>query len=99
MAPSEQEGKNGDLNKYLIISLISTAVLCVVFAGVNYLVMENLLSQKISTISVSNEELEEDAGEAVTSPCLARVAHTKCDALLGAGIRVLLRSIAFLLLL
>ena len=62
MALNEQDGKNTDLNKYLIISLVSTAILCVVFAGVNYLVMENLLSQKISTISVSQEELEEDAG-------------------------------------
>ena len=61
MALNEQDSKTGDLNKYLIISLISTAVLCVVFAGVNYLVMENLLSQKISAISLSQEELEEDA--------------------------------------
>lgn len=30
-----------------------------VFAGVNYLVMENLLTQKISKISVSQEELDE----------------------------------------
>ena len=61
MALNEQDSKTGDLNKYLIISLISTAVLCVVFAGVNYLVMENLLSQKISAISLSQEELEGDA--------------------------------------
>ena len=59
MAANEQETKGGDLNKYLIISLVSTVILCVVFAGVNYLVMENLLSQKISTISVSQEELDE----------------------------------------
>lgn len=61
MAPNEQEGKGGDLTKYLIISLISTVILCVVFAGVNYFVMENLLTQKISKIQVSTEEL--DAGE------------------------------------
>ena len=62
MAPNEQEEKGGDLNKFLIISLVSTVILCVVFAAVNYLVMENLLSQKISKIQVSQEELEE--GEA-----------------------------------
>lgn len=61
MAPSEQEGKGGDLTKYLIISLVSTVILCVVFAGVNYLVMENLLTQKISKIQVQTEELEESA--------------------------------------
>ena len=64
MAENEnQESRGGDLNKYLVISLVSTVILCVVFAGVNYVVMENLLSQKISTISLSNEELEEGEGE------------------------------------
>ena len=63
MADNEQKENSGtDLNKFLIISLISTVILCVVFAGVNYFVMENLLSQKISKIQVSQEELEE--GEA-----------------------------------
>lgn len=58
-----QEAKDGNLNKYLIISMVSTLILCVVFAGVNYLVMENLLSQKISKISISSEELDEGEGE------------------------------------
>ena len=56
------EGKSAEFNKFLIISLISTVILCVVFAGVNYVVMENLLSQKISNIKVSTEELEEGEG-------------------------------------
>ena len=61
MAENERnENKGTDLNKFLIISLVSTVILCVVFAGVNYLVMENLLSQKISNIQLSQEELEED---------------------------------------
>ena len=62
MVANEQDGKGGELNKFLIISLVSTVILCVVFAGVNYLVMENLLSQKISKIQVSTEELEEGDG-------------------------------------
>jgi flagellar basal body-associated protein FliL len=58
------EGKGAEFNKFLIISLISTAVLCVVFAGVNYVVMESLLTQKISNIQLSQEELEEgESGE------------------------------------
>ncbi len=60
MADNETENRGTDLNKFLIISLVSTVILCVVFAGVNYLVMENLLSQKISKINVSQEELAED---------------------------------------
>ena len=51
-----------DLNKFLIISLVSTVILCVVFAAVNYLVMENLLTQKISKIEVSQEQLDESEG-------------------------------------
>lgn len=63
---AEQETKGGELNKYLIISLISTVILCIVFAGVNYLVMENLLTQKISKINVSQEELaDEEAGDEI----------------------------------
>ena len=56
------EGKGAEFNKFLIISLVSTVILCVVFAGVNYVVMENLLSQKISNIKVTTEELEEGEG-------------------------------------
>ena len=61
MAP-ENEEKGGDLNKYLIITLVSTVILCVVFAGVNYMVMENLLTQKISKIQLTSEEFEEGEG-------------------------------------
>ena len=57
------DSKGKDLNKFLLISLVSTVILCVVFAGVNYIVMENLLSQKISKISLAQEELEEGEAE------------------------------------
>ena len=63
MAENENSESKNDLSKYLVISLVSTVILCVVFAGVNYVVMENLLSQKISTISLSQEELEENGNE------------------------------------
>ena len=63
MAPNEQPGMGTDLNKFLIISIASTIILCIVFAGMNYLFMESLLTKKISTIQVSSEELEEGEGE------------------------------------
>ena len=44
MAERDNEIRGSELNKYLIITLVSTVILCVVFAGVNYLVMENLLT-------------------------------------------------------
>lgn len=64
MAQNEQPGMGTDLNKFLIISIASTIILCIVFAGMNYLFMESLLTKKISTIQVSSEELEESDGEA-----------------------------------
>ena len=63
MAPNEQPGIGTDLNKFLIISIASTIILCIVFAGMNYLFMESLLTKKISTIQVSSEELDESYGE------------------------------------
>ncbi len=59
----ESEIKGKDLNKFLIIILMAVAILLLVFLGVNYLVMENLISQKISKINVPQEELEEEAAE------------------------------------
>ncbi len=56
--------KNREINKYLIISLVSTVLLCVVFAGVNYLVVDNLVSSKLDKLNISQEELDEDGGEA-----------------------------------
>ena len=63
MAPNEQPGMGTDLNKFLIISIASTIILCIVFAGMNYLFMESLLTKKISAIQVSSEELEEGEAE------------------------------------
>ncbi len=62
MADNENnsDGRTKDLNKLLIISLVSTVMLCVVFAGVNYLVMENLLTQKIGKINLAQEELADE---------------------------------------
>lgn len=60
-APSTQQ--NADTNKFLIISLISTVLLCVVFAGVNYLVVDNLVSQKLNKINTSQEELDDGEGD------------------------------------
>jgi flagellar FliL protein len=64
MADNENsEAKGAEVNKYLIITLVSIAIFGVVFAGANYIVMENLLTQKINKISVSQEELDEGEDE------------------------------------
>ena len=55
--------RGNDINKFLIIILAAMALLFVVFAGVNYLVVDNLVSQKISKINISQEEVDEEGGE------------------------------------
>ena len=62
MAPNEQEGKSGELNKFLVVNIAATIILLVVFFGVMYFTMNSMLEQKISKIQVTQEELDE--GEA-----------------------------------
>lgn len=59
--PAKTNG--GEINKYLIISLVSTVLLCVVFAGVNYLVVDNLVSSKMEKLNLPQEELDEEDAE------------------------------------
>lgn len=65
MAENDKTGDNKqqDLTRFLIMTLASIVIMFIVFAGVNYVIMENLISQKISTISVAQEELAADEGE------------------------------------
>ena len=64
MAENEQvennSSSNKDLTKFLIMTIASIVIMFVVFAGVNYVIMENLITQKINAIQASNEELGED---------------------------------------
>ncbi len=65
MADNEKvgEAKQQDLTKFLIMTIASIVIMFVVFAGVNYVVMENLISQKIGALNLSQEELGEGEGE------------------------------------
>ena len=61
-------GKNGDnkqqdITKFLIVTLVSIIILFIVFAGVNYVIMENLISQKISALPNASEEVADDSGD------------------------------------
>ena len=61
MADNEQmEGGNKELTKFLIMTIASIVIMFVVFAGVNYVIMENLISQKINAIQTNSEELGEE---------------------------------------
>ena len=65
MAENEQGGvndRNQEFTKFLILTIASIVIMFVVFAAVNYVVMENLISQKISTLQMNSEEMSEDSG-------------------------------------
>lgn len=61
MAPNEQETKNVELNKFLVVNIAATIILLAVFFGVMYFTMNSMLEQKISKIQISSEELDESA--------------------------------------
>ena len=66
MAENDQNGAGGkdqEFTKFLILTIASIVIMFVVFAAVNYVVMENLISQKISTLQLNNEEADEDDGD------------------------------------
>ena len=64
MAENDKAGDNKqqDITKFLIMTIASIVIMFVVFAGVNYVVMENLITQKLNTINTSQEELADDGG-------------------------------------
>lgn len=65
MAENEKAGNNGqqDFTKFLILTISSIVIMFVVFAGVNYVVMENLITQKIGSLNTFQEELGEEGGD------------------------------------
>ena len=65
MADNERAegGQQKELTKFLIMTLASIVIMFIVFAGVNYIIMENLISQKISALPTSQEELDESGDE------------------------------------
>ena len=58
-----EENKQQDLTKFLIMTIVSIVIMFIVFAGVNYVVMENLITQKISTINTSQEAIDDSGDE------------------------------------
>lgn len=65
MAENEKadDNKQQDFTKFLIMTIASIVIMFIVFAGVNYVIMENLITQKIGSINTSQEELDEEGDE------------------------------------
>lgn len=65
MAENDKAGdtKPQDFTKFLILTIASIVIMFVVFAGVNYVVMENLITQKIGALNMSQEELSDEESD------------------------------------
>lgn len=65
MAENEktEDKQQKELTKFLIMTIASIVIMFIVFAGVNYIIMENLISQKISALPTSQEELADDSSD------------------------------------
>ena len=61
--PVREEKPQQDITKFLIMTIASIVIMFIVFAGVNYVIMENLISQKMSNLPTSGEEFAEDDEE------------------------------------
>ena len=55
----EEKPQQQDITKFLIMTIASIVIMFIVFAGVNYVIMENLISQKMSNLPTSGEEFAE----------------------------------------
>ncbi len=66
MADNEQMRDGNSINKILITNLASMVIMFLVFTGVFYLIMDNMMTKKIANIQVSQEELDEgDEGDEI----------------------------------
>lgn len=66
MADNEQMKDGSTINKILITNLASMVIMFLVFTGVFYLIMDNMMTKKIANITLSQEELEEaDEGDEI----------------------------------
>lgn len=66
MADNEQMKDGSTINKILITNLASMIIMFLVFTGVFYLIMDNMMTKKIANIQVSQEELDEgDEGDEI----------------------------------
>lgn len=65
MAENNKTGEetSQDLTKFIAIVLAGMAILFIVSTGVNYVLIDNMVAQKLNTINISNEELGDEEGD------------------------------------
>ncbi len=55
--------KQQDMNKFLLVTIASIVIIFVVFACVNYIIMENLITKKLEAMNISQEDLLDEDSE------------------------------------
>lgn len=66
MADNEQVKDGNMMQKIIIVVIAAMVIMFLVFTGIFYLMMDNMMTQKISNIQISQEELEEgDEGDEI----------------------------------
>lgn len=62
MSENNELGNQNNMMKFLILTIASLLIMFVVFTGVMYFVVDNLITQKFSKLNVLQEELVDDEG-------------------------------------
>ena len=62
----KQQQQEGGGSSSLIINIVTTAIICVIFIGVNYFLQSNLLTNHLKAVTA--EQTEEDSEENLDKP-------------------------------
>ncbi len=66
MAENNQGSENGtnqEMTKFLIMMIASVVIMLIVSIVINYVVVENIITQKLSNIQINSEEVSEESDE------------------------------------
>ena len=66
MADNNQMGSDGnkqEMTKFLIMMIASVVIMLIVSIVINYVVVENIITQKLSNLQINSEEVADDEGD------------------------------------
>ena len=67
MADNNQMGSDGgnkqEMTKFLIMMIASVVIMLIVSIVINYVVVENIITQKLGNIQINSEEVSDDEGD------------------------------------
>lgn len=62
MAENEQIDNKKEMTKFLIMMIASVVIMLIVSIVINYVVVENIITQKLGNLQLNTEEIAEDEG-------------------------------------